>query len=345
MATSDPDPPLPRLPVDLDDQVSLDNWYCTWNAWIAVEAGKRKWPWFKPMTPAMLHEIVESEKRRRAGGAAGRDNEEFTDAQNDRKHQRELTEARTALTELEYKLAAQDPAYQTKRTLLVPILRPILKDLPPARWAPTFQQAYDALCVPADSGQSSATKANNAKPVSSPESDSASHPEGEAKNDAASAPPFRPIEPLHAPEAAIRLTIVYSAYLLMAWILTRVLRNLAFGTALLYALVGIALFLIIGWAADELYWRLAGKSNDVDVAIRFFQHNCFPTARTFAHDDIGNYLYRIHDDGRMKPRLRIAAARMEENIRMHELFGMFSGMRRRAAVNKALDTYAPREKL
>ena len=77
----------------------------------------------------------------------------------------------------------------------------------------------------------------------------------------------------------------------------------------------------------------------------FFQHNEFPTTRRYRHDDIGNYLHRIHHHdcfSQASDRARIAAATLEENLRMHEQLGMFAGIRRRAALNEALEIYAPR---
>jgi hypothetical protein len=202
------DPPLPRLPSDLNDPVALDNWYCTWNEWIAHEAVKRNWPWLKPMTPAMLHEIVEGEKKRRADTSSGPEKEELATARGDlnvleahlratdsqyeakrrllvpilqpifsqispsnwksffeqayarvqvpvesptQEQQRELAEGRQALTDLEGRLTTQDAAYEAKKALLVPILKPIFEQLlPPSKWATAFEQAYAGVRLPAD---------------------------------------------------------------------------------------------------------------------------------------------------------------------------------------------------
>jgi hypothetical protein len=83
MDASDPASSLPRLPGDLDDLVALDNWYCEWNAWIADEALERNWPWLKPITPAMLHEIVEGEKQLRADRACGHQRKDYAKARAD----------------------------------------------------------------------------------------------------------------------------------------------------------------------------------------------------------------------------------------------------------------------
>jgi hypothetical protein len=133
MTTTGPNIEPPELPENLDDLGALDVWYTAWNEWISTEATKRNWPWLTPMTPATLHEIVESEKRKRAGEA---------------EHQRELSEARAALTALGNRLAEQDPAYEKKCAILVPILKPILRDYPPAKWVQVFENAYGNLILP-----------------------------------------------------------------------------------------------------------------------------------------------------------------------------------------------------
>jgi TPR repeat protein len=64
--------------------------------------------------------------------------------------QHELTEARNALSALEVRLRAADPQYEAKQALLVPILKPIFAQMPPAKWAAAFEQAYAQTRVPAD---------------------------------------------------------------------------------------------------------------------------------------------------------------------------------------------------
>jgi hypothetical protein len=127
-------PPCPRLPADLDDPVALDNWTAAWNAWIANEAVQLQRPLLKKMTPETLAGIVRAEKRARdhlAGGA----------------QQREVAEATDALNAVEARLKATDPTYEGKRALLVPILKPIFKRLPPNQWAPAFEPAAPTMVV------------------------------------------------------------------------------------------------------------------------------------------------------------------------------------------------------
>lgn len=135
------DSSLPELPINLDDLVALDSWYSSWNAWITEEARKRHWPWLKPMTPAMLHEIVESEKRRRSDSIAHGQQQE------------EMLAARGDLNVLEVHLRATDLQYEAKRRLLVPILQPIFKLIPPSNWKALFEQAYAQIQVPAESSK------------------------------------------------------------------------------------------------------------------------------------------------------------------------------------------------
>ncbi len=90
-------------------------------------------------------------------------------------HQRELAEARVALTALGSRLAEQDPEYEKKRGLLVPILKPILRDYPPARWVQVFENAYANLILPT-AGQGTESPRGETLP---PESSASSIPEGE----------------------------------------------------------------------------------------------------------------------------------------------------------------------
>ena len=72
--------------------------------------------------------------------------------------QRELAEGRNALTALENRLRVQDPAYETKKALLVPILKPVFMQLPPSKWAAAFEQAYEQTRVPADDRTSATSR-------------------------------------------------------------------------------------------------------------------------------------------------------------------------------------------
>src|ERR1700677_1633620 len=118
--------PLPKLPSDLDDSTALDRWYHDWNAWAESEATQRNWSWLKPLTPAMLHEIVEGEKKRRSNEAHGAPQEE-------------LSAARCELNALEARLRATDSQYEAKRAVLVPILQPIFKHISPSNWRDFFE--------------------------------------------------------------------------------------------------------------------------------------------------------------------------------------------------------------
>jgi hypothetical protein len=132
-------PPCPVLPANLDDPVALDNWTAAWNAWIVNEAVQLQRPLLTKMTPETLAGIVRAEKRARdhlAGGA----------------QQRELADARNALSTLEIRLRATDPTYEAKKGLLVPILKPIFAQMPPSKWVTAFEQAYAQTTLPAHDG-------------------------------------------------------------------------------------------------------------------------------------------------------------------------------------------------
>ena len=128
-----PPPILPGLPADLGDPAAIDSWYTAWNQWISEEASKQGWSWLKPMTPAMLHEIVEQEKQRRA----------VVGARNT--HNNDLIAARTELDEVESRLRTSDPSFEAKRRILLPVLIPLFKRVPPAQWRELYEVAHSQL--------------------------------------------------------------------------------------------------------------------------------------------------------------------------------------------------------
>jgi TPR repeat protein len=79
---------------------------------------------------------------------------------------RELTEARNSLSGLEVQLRATDPAYEAKKALLVPILKPIFEQMPPSKWASAFEQAYAGVRLPAENA-AKATAATVSPPKAS----------------------------------------------------------------------------------------------------------------------------------------------------------------------------------
>lgn len=64
--------------------------------------------------------------------------------------QRELPEARNALSAIEVRLRAEDPTYEAKKALLVPILKPVFEQMPPSKWAVAFERAYANVQLPAE---------------------------------------------------------------------------------------------------------------------------------------------------------------------------------------------------
>lgn len=63
--------------------------------------------------------------------------------------QQERETARNELNTLEQELQKSDPQYAVKKAQLVPILKPVLAQLPPSQWKGAFQQAYSQLRVAA----------------------------------------------------------------------------------------------------------------------------------------------------------------------------------------------------
>jgi hypothetical protein len=204
----EPTSPLPKLPANLDDQAALDSWQSQWNAWIADEGVRHNWPWLQPISAETLREIVEEERQLRADMARGQAQFELETARNDLntidthlratdpqfpaksallvpilrpifrhippskwkelfqeayaqlqvpaasstpEEQREITEARGALNTIERRLRAQDPAYEAKKAFLLPIVQPLFKQMPPSKWAETFEETYAGVRLPTDS--------------------------------------------------------------------------------------------------------------------------------------------------------------------------------------------------
>lgn len=62
--------------------------------------------------------------------------------------QRALAAARQTLNALDEELKAQDPHYAQKRQVLIGILQPVFKQIPPSQWVATFKAAYAKLPDP-----------------------------------------------------------------------------------------------------------------------------------------------------------------------------------------------------
>ena len=325
MDATDP-PALPELPADLDDLVALDNWYEACNKWISDEASKRNWSWFKPLTPALLHEIVENEKRRRASAGAVESTDGLAAAQSDPDGRREREEARVALNELEQRLIAQDSAYRAKLDLLLPILKPIFKNLPPPQWESIFLEAYKAV------------RFSPAVPIPP----AVDVPKADTLNARTSTDPLRDAEKELIRTHRARLTLVViiklvvtvGTLLLMAWFLSQAVQGLSFRPALIAIPLGAILFSTVGRVVDELLWRGMERSLEVDRLLWYFRTNNFPKERAIQSDDIGDYFHWVRNNG-ATTEIRIAAA----GIR----YDTFVERRKRAELKKALDIYAPRQ--
>jgi hypothetical protein len=148
----------------------------------------------------------------------------------------------------------------------------------------------------------------------------------------------------------LTLMIAFGTWASLAWALRIWLQHLSYGAAIVAVAAGALTIWTVSFLAEELRWRLVGKSIEIDGALWLFRENHFPTQRKspgyggYAPDQVIDiYLRDIQDDGRASPETRMAAARLGENIFMHEARGMSFGRRRRAALNAALNIHAPRE--
>jgi len=65
--------------------------------------------------------------------------------QTQEQQQRELGQARADLTALEARLSQSDPRFMEKRRILVPALRDLFSQIPPSKWASSFEKAYREL--------------------------------------------------------------------------------------------------------------------------------------------------------------------------------------------------------
>lgn len=144
--------------------------------------------------------------------------------------------------------------------------------------------------------------------------------------------------------------IVLGMWAFLAWIPTIWLSHLSYGAAVIAVPVGAIIIWIVVFVGEELRWRLITKSNHVNDALWLFKNNDFPIKRYYpdrgpSYPDhiIDIYLAAIQRDERMSAETRIAAARLDEGIRMRESIGMSHPRRRRAELNEALDIYAPRD--
>lgn len=63
--------------------------------------------------------------------------------------QQAVMRAKGQLNRVEAELRGSDPNYEAKKAMLVPMLQPILSQLPPAQWERAFRDAYARLQLPA----------------------------------------------------------------------------------------------------------------------------------------------------------------------------------------------------
>jgi len=91
------------------------------------------------MTPQRAAEIVELRGRQKAYQDYDGQRQQATQAE------RAVDMGRSRLNELEATLSVADPNYAAKREHLVAVLKPVIQNLPPDKWAQAFEQAYRTL--------------------------------------------------------------------------------------------------------------------------------------------------------------------------------------------------------
>lgn len=72
-----------------------------------------------------------------------------TEQQQQQAHEQALTQARSDLTALEVELRKKDTQYEQKKAIIVPMLKPIFEQLPPAQWKASFEKAYAGVRIAA----------------------------------------------------------------------------------------------------------------------------------------------------------------------------------------------------
>lgn len=101
----------------------------------AVEAGT--------ITQELAQELAAARSMRTVQTQASERYQQLSQAE--QQAQQAIAAGRTALNTLEAQLRAADPLYDKKRELLVPMMQPIITQLPPDKWAAAFKTAYDKL--------------------------------------------------------------------------------------------------------------------------------------------------------------------------------------------------------
>lgn len=93
-----------------------------------------------PATLPMAKEIARNRNANKFTGDinAGHQQRQQTEAQAQQEH----NQAKTDLNAFDVKMRAEDPLYDAKRKLIVPILQPLFKTIPKAQWAEAYKNAY-----------------------------------------------------------------------------------------------------------------------------------------------------------------------------------------------------------
>jgi hypothetical protein len=81
---------------------------------------------------------------------------------------RELDQARNDLNALDAQLAKDDPQFAAKKKMLVPVLQPLFKTMPPSQWLGAFKAAYKNAKVGTAGSALAATRTNGGVPPNQP---------------------------------------------------------------------------------------------------------------------------------------------------------------------------------
>lgn len=115
-----------------------------------------------PASLPMAKEIARSRNAAKFTGDihAGQQRQQQTQEQAQAEH----NQAKADLNAFDAKMRLEDPLYDAKRKLIVPILQPIFKTLPKSQWAQAYQQAYAQARVQ-PKGKIAAKSGNGSQPL------------------------------------------------------------------------------------------------------------------------------------------------------------------------------------
>lgn len=131
-------------------------------------------------------------------------------------------------------------------------------------------------------------------------------------------------------------------YVLVAWILTRVVDHAVPVWAAFVALVVARMFFaLLSMLADAISWRAYMRQHYIDKFVERFRSQHFPP-RKYYNQSFETYLHDLKYDQATPPGLQIAVAEVSVSLEDADIMGYFKGRRLIAAGEAALDIYSPR---